>query len=57
VKNGKKTHTCGDLTKKDVGRVVTLMVWVHTRRNDGGIFAVMEDSSISSIYFRAETLR
>ena len=37
VSSTKKTHTCGDLTKKDVGATVTLMGWVHTRRDHGGI--------------------
>jgi len=40
VKYSKKTHTCGDLTKKDAGRQVTLMGWVHTRRDHGGLIFV-----------------
>src|SRR3989304_1155161 len=36
----KKTHTCGDLTKKDVGSSVTLMGWVQTRRDHGGLIFV-----------------
>ena len=40
MKYSKKTHTCGDLTKKDAGRQVTLMGWVHTRRDHGGLIFV-----------------
>jgi aspartyl-tRNA synthetase len=53
VKYGKKSHTCGDLTKKDVGRVVTLMGWVHTRRDHGGlIFTDLRDrGGITQVVF------
>src|SRR3989344_8178499 len=33
----KRTHTCGELTKKDLQKEATLCGWVHTRRDHGGV--------------------
>ncbi|MDA3839812.1 MAG: aspartate--tRNA ligase [Patescibacteria group bacterium] len=35
-----RTHTCGELTKKEVGQEVILTGWVHRRRDHGGIIFI-----------------
>ncbi|MBP1694683.1 MAG: aspartate--tRNA ligase [Chloroflexi bacterium] len=32
-----KSHTCGELTAKDIGKQVTLAAWVYRRRDHGGV--------------------
>jgi aspartyl-tRNA synthetase len=40
----RRSHTCGALRAGDVGREVTLMGWVHRRRDHGGVvFADLRD--------------
>ncbi|MCP4159572.1 MAG: aspartate--tRNA ligase [Deltaproteobacteria bacterium] len=36
----RRTHTCVDLSKKDVGQEVVLMGWVHRRRDHGGVIFI-----------------
>jgi len=35
-----RTHTCGELTRKDETREVTLCGWTHSRRDHGGIIFI-----------------
>ena len=36
----KRTHTCGELSASDIGKVVTLNGWVHVRRDLGGVIFI-----------------
>ena len=35
-----RTHTCGELTAKNLEEVVTLYGWIHTRRDHGGLIFI-----------------
>src|SRR5471030_397684 len=44
IRDLKRTHSCGDLTAKDVGSEVILFGWVHNRRDHGGaVFIDLRD--------------
>lgn len=67
--NLRRTHMCGELRRKDIGKEIVLMGWVQKRRSLGGlIFAdlrditgliqIVFDSEVSKEAFeRAESLR
>ncbi|NLE01163.1 MAG: aspartate--tRNA ligase [Fibrobacter sp.] len=40
LQNWQRTNTCGELTKKDLNKTVTLNGWVHNWRNHGGIIFI-----------------
>ncbi len=35
-----RTHTCGELTEKNINQVVALCGWIHTRRDHGGLIFI-----------------
>src|SRR5438270_10150352 len=56
IRELKRTHSCGELTAKDIGKEVILFGWVHNRRDHGGaVFIDLRDrAGLTQVVFEAD---
>ena len=56
IQDIKRTHSCGDLTKADVGKDVVLFGWVNNRRDHGGaVFIDLRDrAGVTQVVFEED---
>src|SRR5947207_11838878 len=56
IRDLKRTHSCGELTGRDVGKEVILFGWVHNRRDHGGaVFIDLRDrAGLTQVVFEAD---
>src|SRR5207248_3567065 len=56
IRELKRTHSCGDLTARDIGREVILFGWVHNRRDHGGaVFIDLRDrAGLTQVVFEED---
>jgi aspartyl-tRNA synthetase len=59
IRDLKRTHSCGELTARDVGREVVLFGWVHNRRDHGGaVFIDLRDrAGLTQVVFEEDAGR
>ncbi len=57
IRDLKRTHSCGELTAKDIGKEVILFGWVHNRRDHGGaVFIDLRDRhGLTQVVFEADS--
>ncbi len=56
IRDLKRTHSCGELTAKDIGKEVILFGWVHNRRDHGGaVFIDLRDrAGLTQVVFEKD---